>query len=61
MRADVILNKMKCVRLLMKRGAVYHADSLGLTPVCYAGLGRMDTELLSSFVQDSRDLALGAD
>ena len=33
--------KVAIVKLLMKHGAIYKDNSLGLTPICYAGLHRM--------------------
>ena len=36
-----VAEKVAIVKLLLKHGAIYKANSLGLTPICYAGLHRM--------------------
>ena len=36
-----VAEKVVIVKLLLKHGAIYKANSLNLTPICYAGLHRM--------------------
>ena len=58
-RNKEVLKKSSCIKLLIEHGAVYQTDALGLTPICYAGMSRMDKELLPSFAQGSRDPLFG--
>ena len=58
-RKKEVKNKSSCIKLLIEHGAVYQTDVLGMTPICYAGLSRMDKELLPSFAQGSRDPLFG--
>ena len=58
-RKKEVKNKISCIKLLIEHGAVYQTDVLGMTPICYAGLSRMDKELLPSFAQGGADPPFG--
>ena len=49
--------RIQCIQLLLEHGAKYQEDSLGMTPMCYAALSRMDEELLDAF-QGNKDFVL---
>ena len=48
-RGPVLAEKVAIATVLLDRGAVYKANSLGLTPICYAGLHQMK-DLVNLFV-----------
>ena len=57
MRNGQTQSRSQCVKLLLKHGAVYCADSYNLTPLCYAGLSRMDEEVWPTFAKANLDSA----